>query len=178
MCIRDRRIAAVVAAVDGLSSESAGQRARASFARGRALDAGEAYSNEAEVELSRAVKLAPDFIDAWNALGHASAAGAGPSLGWVRGRGCRGDGRPPPWGLGGGVARSLARRRSALRAVDTLSTGRGSSLPVRRFWKKKDFAGARDCFEAANERQANATSLRSLSLSAVSYTHLTLPTKA
>ena len=100
----DKRARAIVSAAEGLggAGSSAEERARASFVRGRALDAGEDYSKEAEEFLSRAAKLAPDFVAAWNALGHA-------------------------------------------------------------FWKKRDLAGARDCFEAANERSANATSLRSLS---------------
>lgn len=46
------------------------ERGLASYLRGRALDAREGYVPQAEEELSRAVKLCPEHIDAWNALGH------------------------------------------------------------------------------------------------------------
>lgn len=45
-------------------------KARAAYLRGRALDAGDAYSAEANTSLEKAVKLAPDLVEAWAALGH------------------------------------------------------------------------------------------------------------
>ena len=68
---RGAEIAAAVAEQKkGGGGGGADARARAAYARGRALDAAAAYSAEAEADLSRAVKLAPDFVDAWCALGH------------------------------------------------------------------------------------------------------------
>lgn len=46
------------------------ERGLASYLRGRALDARVGVVAQAEEELSRAVKLCPEHIDAWNALGH------------------------------------------------------------------------------------------------------------
>ncbi|EKX31722.1 hypothetical protein GUITHDRAFT_122091 [Guillardia theta CCMP2712] len=45
------------------------ERATLSYIRGKAFDAGEEYSAEAEQDLSRAVKLDPSLGDAWNQLG-------------------------------------------------------------------------------------------------------------
>ena len=49
---------------------TAAQRARLAYIEGRAHDACEGYSPEAEAALSRAVKLAPSDHEAFNALGH------------------------------------------------------------------------------------------------------------
>lgn len=45
-------------------------RAKSAYLIGRALDATAKYNPEAESQLSRAVKLAPEHVEAWNALGH------------------------------------------------------------------------------------------------------------
>ena len=45
-------------------------KARAAYLKGRALDAVESYSEEANQQLEKAVKLAPDLVEAWAALGH------------------------------------------------------------------------------------------------------------
>ncbi|KAK7237191.1 chromatin binding protein [Aureococcus anophagefferens] len=66
-----RRVSSLVAAAEACDASSAEARARSAFVRGRALDAGDAYDPAAEAALSRAVKLAPDDVAAWNALGHA-----------------------------------------------------------------------------------------------------------
>ena len=53
-----------------LKKKPASDRAVAAYVKGRTLDAGPTYSAQAEDALSRAVKLAPEAVDAWNALGH------------------------------------------------------------------------------------------------------------
>lgn len=69
-------VAAVLAVVDGGEETASGERAagmsraRASFLRGRALDAGPAPSKDAEAALATAVKLDGEAPDAWAALGH------------------------------------------------------------------------------------------------------------
>uniref|UniRef100_A0A7S3K1S3 Tetratricopeptide repeat protein 5 OB fold domain-containing protein n=1 Tax=Aureoumbra lagunensis TaxID=44058 RepID=A0A7S3K1S3_9STRA len=45
-------------------------RARLAYLNGRALDSSSGYNNQAEEALCRAVKLAPEAVEAWNALGH------------------------------------------------------------------------------------------------------------
>ena len=54
-----------------LAAAPASLRARAAFIGGKAMDAVEGPSAEAEEELSRAVKLDPMLVPAWAALGHA-----------------------------------------------------------------------------------------------------------
>lgn len=67
-----RKVLDGVAALEGDdgSRASGACRARLAYIRGRALDACEGYSADAEAALSRAVKLAPDDWEAWNALAH------------------------------------------------------------------------------------------------------------
>lgn len=73
--VRDA-VDAVAAGVDaieataGAAEHSGRLRARLAFLRGRALDALDGYTAAAEEALSRAVKLEPDDVAAWNALAH------------------------------------------------------------------------------------------------------------
>ena len=123
-----RRVSSLVAAAAACDASSAEARARSAFVRGRALDAGDAYDPEAEAALSRAVKLAPDDVAAWNALGHAfwkkgDVAGAGDCYEAARAR--AGDAvsaralsqlaRAGPRPADGAFDRSLALARDALR---------------------------------------------------------------
>ncbi len=55
------------------SSPSPSVRARALYHRGRALNVLPSHSPESERLLSRAVKLQPDLVDAWNELGESYA---------------------------------------------------------------------------------------------------------
>lgn len=73
------------------------------YVHGKALEAHDSYSKEAEDLLSKAVKLDPANVDAWNCLGQC-------------------------------------------------------------FWKKKDLAAARDCFNGALAQKPNPESLRLLSM--------------
>ncbi|KAJ1460438.1 hypothetical protein M885DRAFT_509419 [Pelagophyceae sp. CCMP2097] len=66
-----QRVDGVLRALEASPAKGADQRARAAYVKGRALDASEAFSAEAEAELSRALKLAPGDAEAWAALGHA-----------------------------------------------------------------------------------------------------------
>jgi len=68
---RRSEAAALLSLVDGISVASDSRKARAlrSFVRGKVLDDGESYVQEAEKELSRAVKLDPSLGGAWNQLG-------------------------------------------------------------------------------------------------------------
>jgi tetratricopeptide (TPR) repeat protein len=52
------------------SKFTAKQKAKIYFLRGKALEVLPQYSKEAEECLSRAVKFAPEMMDAWNSLGH------------------------------------------------------------------------------------------------------------
>jgi tetratricopeptide (TPR) repeat protein len=97
-------VAEVLAALEAAGEGATGkEKAKLAYIKGRALDAYSVYSAEAEACLSRAVKLNPGDIEAWNALGHC-------------------------------------------------------------FWKKKDLAGARNCFLEALTKGSNVKSLRQLSM--------------
>lgn len=60
------RVESILRKANELKKEGRGLDA---FARGRALDARLGFDPLAEIELSRAVKLCPNDVDAWNALG-------------------------------------------------------------------------------------------------------------
>jgi len=63
-------LSGVAALEEDESSRATSARARLAYIKGRALDACAGYNADAEAALSRAVKLAPDDWEAWNALAH------------------------------------------------------------------------------------------------------------
>jgi len=101
--IADQRAAVLKALGDLPEDSSVAHKARVAYVHGKALDAGPAYSEQAEVLLAKAVKLDPSNVDAWNSLGNC-------------------------------------------------------------FWKKKDYVGARDCFNGALAQERTPASLRMLSM--------------
>lgn len=88
-CVLPPLAPCVLTHADGLPEEAATHKARVAFVRGKALDASEKYSKEAEEQLAKAVrglwalrpaalwlmavlqvKLEPSNYEAWNALGN------------------------------------------------------------------------------------------------------------
>ena len=105
------------------------ERAQRAYIRGKALDAKEGYDPEAEVWLSRAVKLDPTAVEKWNALGHSF---------WKKGdleaaRGCfaKGCGGDDPSSLPQNAV-SLREMSKLLRQVPKLATSESSELEAKR----------------------------------------------
>lgn len=64
------RILFAIPNVENQSDLAVKQKAKIYFLRGKSLEILPQYSKEAEEFLSKAVKFAPEMMDAWNSLGH------------------------------------------------------------------------------------------------------------
>jgi hypothetical protein len=59
----------VTAACDEISVESAKEKAKMFYIRGKALGGADVHASESEELLSKAIRLDPSIVDAWNCLG-------------------------------------------------------------------------------------------------------------